>query len=434
MRRLLLVIYNLVAVPLLFLSFLLSSLFNSKIRRGIQGRRSNYARLCEQLAKVNPTAPRIWFHVSSYGEYLQAYPILKQLKTKYPAAIIIVSFYSPSGYDHVSLGEVVDVKCYLPFDSYWGAKKFVGLLAPTVAIIVRHDIWPNFVYRVAQQQIPLLLVDASLSDRSARLMPGLRQINRQLFSCMKAILTISEVEAEKFRRLLDRAENVMVVGDTKYDQVLERSQQRQAIATLLEKPELRQRQIWVVGSSWPRDEQFILPAFETLCRQFDDLLLILAPHEPEPHRVQEIEAYLAGAQLSAQRLSQLDNRPFVARCLIVDRIGVLAALYSLAKIAFVGGSFHYKVHNVLEPAIFGIPVLFGPKMTNSAEAQQLLANNAAILVRSREEIVATVTDLLQHANIANSYGQRARQIVMQNVGSSEKIAEILLSFLPQTNR
>lgn len=434
MRRLLLIIYNLFAVPLLFLSFLLSGLFNSKIRRGIHGRLKNRAMLRAQLDKVDPMAPRIWFHVSSYGEFLQAQPILRHLKQKYPALVIVVSFFSPSGYDHVSVGDIVDVKCYLPFDSYWGAKKFVAMLAPTVAAIVRHDIWPNFVYRLAQQHIPLLLVDASLSDKSARLLPLVQKINRQLFGCMTAILAISEAEAAKFQQLMDHPEQVMVVGDTKYDQVFERGQQREAIAALTEIPALQQSKIWVVGSSWPMDEHFIFPAFEALCRQFDDLVLILAPHEPVPRRIQELEARLARAQLPALRLSQLVGNQFNARCLIVDRVGVLAALYSLATIAFVGGSFHYKVHNVLEPAVFGIPVLFGPKMTNSAEARQLLAHEAAILVRSREDIVETVTNLLQHADLASAYGQRARQIVMQNVGSSEKIAEILWQFLPMMTR
>lgn len=434
MRRLLLVIYNLVAVPLLFLSFLLSGLFNSKIRRGIQGRRNMYALLRQQLDRLDPAAPRIWFHVSSYGEFLQANPIFNHLKHQSPTVKIVVSFFSPSGYEQVSLGATVDVKCYLPFDSYWGAKKFIALLRPTVAVIVRHDIWPNFVYRLAQQNIPLLLVDASLSDKSARLLPIVRAINRQLFSCMAAILTVSAAEAAKFRRLIDRAEKVMVVGDTKYDQVFERGQQREGIAALAKMPTVQQSKIWVVGSSWPTDEQFIIPAFETLCRRFDDLVLILAPHEPVPRRIQEIEERLARAQLTSMRLSQLADTQFAARCLIVDRIGILAAIYSLGQIAFVGGSFHYKVHNVLEPAVVGVPVLFGPKMTNSAEAQYLLAHDAAIMVRSSEEIVATISHLLQAAPAAKAYGQRARQIVMQNVGSSEKIAATLLQFLPLADR
>lgn len=434
MRRLLLVIYNLVAVPLLFFSFLLSGLFNSKIKRGIQGRRNMYALLREQLDRLDPAAPRIWFHVSSYGEFLQANPICNHLKQQYPTVKIVVSFFSPSGYEHVSISEAVDVKCYLPFDSYWGAKKFIALLRPAVAVIVRHDIWPNFVYCLAQQNIPLLLVDASLSDKSARLLPIVRAINRQLFNCMAAILTVSEAEAAKFRRLMDHAEKVMVVGDTKYDQVFERGQQREGIAALAQMPIMQQSKIWVVGSSWPMDEHFIIPAFETLCRRFDDLVLILAPHEPVPRRIQEIEERLARAQLTSMRLSQLAGRQFTARCLIVDRIGVLAAIYSLGQIAFVGGSFHYKVHNVLEPAVFGVPVLFGPKMTNSAEAQYLLAHDAAIMVRSSEEIVATVSHLLQATDAASAYGQRARQIVMQNVGSSEKIAATLLQFLPLVDR
>ena len=429
MRRLVLVLYNILTVPLLFIGFLVLSRFNSKVRRGIEARKKIIHKTRAALSQVQADRPRIWIHVSSLGEFLQVKPVLQQLKKIDPKLFIIVSFFSPSGFEHVHDQPAFDYKCYLPFDSYFQAKKFVAVIAPKIAVIVRHDIWPNFVYRLSHEKIPLVLIDASLPQKSSRMMPILRQINKYLFSCMKAICAISEEEAEKLRRIVDTPEKILVTGDTKYDQVFERSKNLDAIAPFLQEPNFKQKKIFVVGSSWPMDEEQIIPAFAQLCHKFDDLIMILAPHEPLPHRIEEIENRLQQVQLTSTRLSQFKSGEFNARCLIIDQVGLLANIYYLGCVSFVGGSFHYKIHNVLEPAIYGLPVLFGPKMKNSSEAQYLLNHDAAILVNSRQEIEQVLIRLLENPDLAQQYGQRARQIVMQNVGSSEKIAQLLMRYL-----
>jgi len=246
---------------------------------------------------------------------------------------------------------------------------------------------------------------------------------------MEAILAVSATEAEKLGKLVADPGKISVIGNTKYDQVFERSQNLDRIAALLEEPKLKQKRILVVGSSWQADEDFLIPAFQQLREKFDDLIMILAPHEPSPEHIQQLEFQLDQAQLTSARLSLFKPGQFDSHCLIIDQIGLLANIYYLGKIAFVGGSFYSKIHNVLEPAVYGIPVIFGPKMTNSAEAQHLLTNEAAILVKSTQELVDVITSLLNIPELAKTYGQRAKQIVMQNVGSSEKIANFLLQYL-----
>jgi len=429
MRRLLLVFYNIFIVPLLFLGVVVGSLINAKIRKGLRGRRKIIKKIQYSLPPVKTEGSRIWIHVSSYGEFLQAKPVLSYLKKLNPNIFNIISFFSPSGYDNVAVQTPVDFKCYLPFDSYFQAKKCISIIAPKVAVIVRHDIWPNFVWRLSQKKIPLILIDASIHQKSSRLLPIFKQINRYLFSLMEAILVISTEEQQKFSQLVEDTKKLIVIGDTKYDQVYERSQHLDRIARLIKEPGLKQKKIIIAGSSWQADEDYLIPAFKQLSSKFEDLILILAPHEPTPSRVEEIEHRLNQAQLTSERLSQLKPGQLDSHCLIIDQIGLLANIYYLGKITFVGGSFHYKIHNVLEPAVYGIPVIFGPKMTNSSEAQNLLKHDAAILVNSSQEIVEVTSNLLENPEYAKGYGERARQVVMQNVGSSETIAQFLLKYL-----
>ncbi len=428
MRLLFSVLYNAIAVPLIFLGVKVLSIFNPKIQKGLQGRKETLKHIHNDL-KISQDRPRILIHVSSYGEFLQVRPVLMHLKQLKPQIFIIISFFSPSGFEHVSVESPIDMKCYLPFDSYFQVKKFVAAVAPKTVVIVRHDIWPNFICRVSREKIPLILIDASIPKKSSRFIPIFKQINRILFSFMGTILAISDAEAARLRQLIDDPAKISVTGDTKYDQVFERSRHLDRIALLLEEPKLKAQKVVVVGSSWPTDEEFLIPAFQQLRQKFVDLIVILAPHEPVPDRIKQIEQRLETSDLTSLRLSQLTRGRFDHHCLIVDQIGLLANIYYLGKIAFVGGSFHYKIHNVLEPAVYGIPVLFGPKMTNSSEAQHLLSHDAAFLVNSVPEIVCIVSDLLENPDHAKIYGERARQIVMQNVGSSEKIAKFLLPYL-----
>ncbi|MCI0493825.1 hypothetical protein L0Z72_02370, partial [candidate division KSB1 bacterium] len=204
---------------------------------------------------------------------------------------------------------------------------------------------------------------------------------------------------------------------------------REKLDLLLQSTVLKKSKVLVAGSTWPEDEAQIIPAFQQLVQQFPDLVLIIAPHEIDAHRIEQVEDRLHKAELSSVRYSQFKAEKFDARCLIIDKIGLLANIYYLGAMAFVGGSFHYKIHNVLEPSVYGIPVLFGPKMKNSSEAENLLKHKAAILVNSTADIVDVIANFLQNPNLAKEFGERAKSIVMENVGSSRKIAAFLQQYL-----
>jgi 3-deoxy-D-manno-octulosonic-acid transferase len=246
---------------------------------------------------------------------------------------------------------------------------------------------------------------------------------------LSGVFVIEKDEVVGFRKLGVEEAKIKIVGDTKYDQVFDRSQKREKIAPLLNHPVLQNKQVLVAGSTWPADEEIVIPAFCSVAKKVDKLLLIIAPHESQTKRITEIEHLCRQFHLKSVRWSELAKLTNDCQCLIIDQIGLLSSIYSLGKVAFVGGSFYYKIHNVLEPAVFGIPVFFGPKMTTSAEALKLLENEAAIMVTSVKQVADLLTKIFKDSVYANRYGDRAKKLVYQNTGSSRKIAELLIGNL-----
>ncbi len=424
--------YNVIVIPLLYLGFHFIGLFNDKVRRGIRGRRGVLKKLKNDLGTFQ--SPRLWFHISSYGEYQQAKPVLMKLKSDLPDLFIVVTFFSPSAYEHIQSEQPVDYICYLPFDTLHHVRRFLALVDPVLAVVVRHDIWPNYIWTLNQKKIPVILIDASLPVHSSRFWPIIRSFSRRLFSSFDEIYTISQEEKDRLSVLVSDPDRLIVTGDTKFDQVHQRSLNMQKIDHLQHHPSLKDRRIWVVGSSWPADEEKIIPCFASLAKKFTDLLLIIAPHEPSEGRISDIESLLGIHGLAAVRYSHFQSVSMGFRALIIDRIGLLANLYSLGTIAFVGGSFESKVHNVLEPAIYGIPVMFGPKIWTQAEAELLVKRDAAWIVHSTEELTERVTHLLENPELANQLGQRARQVVLEHTGATEKIASLLKKWIEQKVR
>jgi 3-deoxy-D-manno-octulosonic-acid transferase len=194
------IVYNFIVIPMLYLSFHAAGLFNDKIRRGIRGRKNLLTRISKDLKDI--TNKKVWFHISSYGEYEQAKPVMVQLKAARPDVVIIVSFFSPSAYEHIKVSPPVDYICYLPMDSKSNAKQFVSIVDPVLAVVVRHDIWPNFIWELNRQHVPVVLIDASIPPKSSRLWPIFRGFNRNLYSSFNYILTISKLQSETINNLL----------------------------------------------------------------------------------------------------------------------------------------------------------------------------------------------------------------------------------------
>jgi 3-deoxy-D-manno-octulosonic-acid transferase len=411
------VAYNLFIIPVLSVSIRISSVFNKKIRTGISGRKRIFEELIINRLAIDETKKTIWFHSSSLGEFEQAKPIIEKLKNE-TSLNIVVSFFSPSGYENSKKYPFADLITYMPFDSKWRAERFIKVLNPDAAVFMRYDIWPNHIWALSKKKIPDLLVDATMKKKSPRKFPLIKSFHKYVFKEFKKILTISDQDAKGFMSFGCSPEKIEVVGDTRFDRVYDRSLAAKTTKIIDDKV-LQNKKVLVAGSTWEQDEEVLLPVFKKLAKFDSNVMLIIAPHEPTLLHLEKIENEFAG-KLQTIRLSHLSSY-IRQRVIIVDSIGVLSILYNHADAAFVGGSFKQNVHNVLEAAVYGIPVLFGPKIENSQEAKQLVETAGGMLVRDKREMYRRLRTLFQDENLRKRRGEKSLEYVQKNVGATEKI-------------
>lgn len=410
------ILYNIIFIPIFWILLQAASLFNSKIRRGIRGRRDLFGQLKRDVARLK-YAKRIWFHSSSMGEFEQAKPIIAALREKYHNLNIIVSFFSPSGYDHSKNYKFADVITYLPFDSRTHARRFLDLIQPTVAVFVRYDVWPNHLWELRARGIPSLIANATMRRTSARFYPLLKGFHRLLYDNFTSILTVSERDAQMFKLFGLSQSAVEPIGETRYDQVWQRVNEAKQKHVVPEHV-VKNKKVVVAGSTWPEDEEVLIPAIKKLVQYSSKVLVILVPHEPTVEALEDIEMKL-GFKLRSIRFSDLndyDGEPVI----IVDSVGILMQLYQYAGVAYVGGSFRQGIHNVLEPAVYGIPVVFGPEHTNSQEAMELARRGGGFVVGNQMECYRTLHTLLDDKKAASAGGTQAINLVKENIGATRR--------------
>ena len=417
------IIYNVFFIPVLYLILIFISLFNKKIRSGISGRKRIFEELILSRLTLDLSKKTIWFHSSSLGEFEQAKPIIEKLK-KETDVKIIVSFFSPSGYENSKKYPYADIITYLPFDSKWRAKRFIELIAPNMAVFMRYDIWPNHIWTLKKKKIPCLLVDATMKKNSPRKFPLLRSFHKYLFEDFTKILTVSEEDADGFKSFNCKKVKVKVVGDTRFDRVYSRSLASKE-SKILNKDVLKGSKVLVAGSTWPQDEDVIIPSFLKLLKYDKNAVMIIAPHEPTLLHLEKLEHEFAG-QASFIRLSNINNYTD-QRIIIVDSIGVLSILYNYADVAFIGGSFKINVHNVLEAAVYGVPVLFGPKIENSQEAKKLVEAGGGIMIKDKNSFYRSLRKLFSDDELMKECGRKSNEFVHNNVGTTDRIIKEIFS-------
>jgi 3-deoxy-D-manno-octulosonic-acid transferase len=417
MKKLWQICYNIFFIPFFSILVQVASIFNKKIRKGIAGRKRIFEDLILNRLALDNSKKSIWFHSSSLGEFEQAKPIIEKLKNE-TSIDIIVSFFSPSGYENSIKYPFADLITYMPFDSKNRAERFVELIKPDLAIFMRYDIWPNHIWTLSRKEIPTFLVDATMKKKSLRKIPLLKLFHRYLFREFKKILTISELDAEGFKGFGCEDDKIEVVGDTRFDRVFNRSLAARTTKIIGEEI-LQNKKVLIAGSTWEQDEEVLIPVFKKLVKFDDNILLIIAPHEPTLLHLEKIENEFAH-KLKTIRLSHLSNYTN-QNVIIVDSIGVLSILYNHADVAFVGGSFKQNVHNVLEAAVYGVPVLFGPKINNSQEAKQLVDSAGGMLVRGKREMYRRLRSLFQDKDLRERRGKKSFDYVQSYMGATEKI-------------
>ena len=417
MKKIWFIVYNVIVIPALYVMIHAAGFFNKKVKRGIKGRRRIFEELILNAAALDKTKKLVWFHSSSLGEFEQAKPIIEELR-KDQGINILVTFFSPSGYENSRKYPYADLISYIPFDTYSNAKRFIQIVHPSLAVIMRYDYWPNIVWAMSNLKVPCIIVDATMKPGSSRKYPLVKNFHKLLFGNITKILTVSEADSGGFKLFGCSDEQVHAVGDTRFDRVYQRSITARE-RNLIKDEILTGKKVFVAGSTWEEDEEVILPAFTTLAKYDKDVILIIAPHEPTLLHLEKIENEFSG-KLKTIRFSFLNNYKD-ERVIIIDSIGILLTLYTYADTAYVGGSFKQGIHNVLEAAVYGIPVIFGPKIENSQETQMLLSRGGGILIKNKMEAYRRLRTLFSNEQYRKEKGKISYDYVQEYLGATAKI-------------
>jgi 3-deoxy-D-manno-octulosonic-acid transferase len=380
-------------------------------RRGVRERFAAFRR--------DPSRPLLWMHAPSVGEGLQARPVLECARVARPDLQLAYTWFSPSARSFAAALDV-DFRDVLPFDSAADMRAALASLAPTALVFSKLDVWPTLAREASRRGTRLGLVSATLAQSSSRRSPLASSILRDAYARLERVGAVSAEDADRLIALGVPAARVSVTGDTRFDQVWARAAGVDR-ASLLLAPLRSDRFTLVAGSTWPSDEERLLPAWSRVVARAgaSPPRLIVAPHEPSPAHLALIERWAAAEGLSAARLGAAASAS--ADVVLVDRVGVLGDLYALADAAFVGGAFHSAgLHSVLEPAAFGVPVLFGPQHRGTRDAKLLLDADAALVVGDAAELESALDCWIGSPDTRRAAGAAARTIVHRGLGAAER--------------
>jgi 3-deoxy-D-manno-octulosonic-acid transferase len=400
-------------------------LFSSKIRGGLKDRQKLFERLLIDTADLDRSKKLLWFHSASMGEFEQAKPIIQQIKDKYDLNILI-TFFSPSGYNNSLNYPYADIVSYLPFDTPSRVNRYLNITKPDLIVLMRYDVWPNLIWQSFKRKIPCMIVDATMAKNSKRKFPVVKQFHHSLYRRFTKILTVSDKDKEGFLEFKVDPDNLESVGDTRFDRVHQKSINAKEMK-LFEDGFFEGKKVFVFGSSWESDEEVILPAFFKLAQHDKDVVMIIAPHEPSIIRLEKLENSFIGKERSI-RFSYLKNYSG-ERIILIDSIGILLTLYYYADVVYVGGSFREGVHNVLEPAVYGSPVIFGPKIEGSQEALAMLEDGSGILVENKKQAYRKLRTLFLSEGERKRTGEKAKSFVTTHLGATEKICSHIEKYL-----
>ena len=428
-------LYNTLVIPALTVGFYIAARFSPKIREGLAGRRGVFDSIEEQLSSARELSQTAWFHFTSVGEFEQAKPLIEAFKDE---TRIVLTYFSPSVYSNVANYPHYDAAIYLPLDTSRNVERLFQIIKPSLLIFSKFDIWPNLVWCAAKYKIPVALIAGTLHPKSKRLGFFARSFFRDVHQHISAHCVISDDDAQRFRTICPPSAQIEVTGDTRFDRVYQRAIAVDGTIEFFPGQSTLQRPILIAGSTYLEEEQVVFEAFSRLRENAShnpdcDSLphLILVPHEPTAARIDEIQTQLDRLELSWVCFSELQEGVGLSQTdvIVIDTIGLLAQLYRLGDVAFVGGSFHGSVHNVMEPAAMAKPILFGPTIHNAYEAGILKARGAAQLVNNAEEMTEALTALLSDERKRIQMGQIGKQVIEENLGASERTLTQIMPYL-----
>ena len=365
--------------------------------------------------KIDRNAKYIWFHASSLGEFEQGRPLIEKIKAEHPEYKILLTFFSPSGYEVRRNYGGADVVCYLPFDTPYRVKKFLDLSKPVMAIFIKYEFWDNYLSELKRRNIPVYIVSA-IFRKEQLFFKWYGGMYRKVLSYFTHIF----VQDDASRELLSKygVMNVSVFGDTRFDRVQDvykNTKQVPMVDLFVNNNRSDNQLTMVAGSSWQQDEEVYLNYFN----EHPELKLIIAPHEIHKDHLMHIESMLKRPSI---RLSEATEKDIKGKsCLIVDSFGLLSSIYRYGDLAYIGGGFGAGIHNVLEAAVYGIPVIFGPKYQKFKEARDLLQVGGAFSITDEKTFESKMEELSTYRDLLEAAGAAAGDFVKSNIGATNRI-------------
>lgn len=403
-------LYNL-AIIIYDIAVHLAAPFSRKSRKMMKGHWVVYELLRQQLEK---DARYIWFHAASLGEFEQGRPLIEKIRAKYPDYRILLTFFSPSGYEVRKNYRGADIVCYLPFDKPRNVKKFLDLVNPCMAFFIKYEFWKNYLDELHKRRIPVYSV-SSIFRRGQIFFKWYGGTYRNVLRNFDHLF----VQNERSKRYLAKIgiNRVTVVGDTRFDRVLQIREEAKDLPLV----ELfkNNTMTFVAGSSWQPDEDLFIEYFN----QHPEVKLIIAPHVIDENHLVEIIRKLKRPYVRYTRADEKNVRK--ADCLIIDCFGLLSSIYRYGEIAYIGGGFGVGIHNTLEAAVYGIPVIFGPKYQKFQEAIRLLEAKGGFSIKSYEELKALLDRMLEDEEFLRESGMNAGLYVTDNAGATDRVLNMI---------
>jgi 3-deoxy-D-manno-octulosonic-acid transferase len=396
----------------------IAALFNRKARLFAHGRKRQFIRLREVIPAEAVVA---WFHCASLGEFEQGRPVMEAYRQKYPQHKILLSFFSPSGYEVRKNYDGADYVCYLPVDTPRNARRFLKIVRPCTAVFIKYEFWHNYLYLLKKQAVPTYIISAIFRP-SQVFFKWYGGFFRNMLKTYRCLFVQDETSAGLLKKI--GIEHAEVVGDTRFDRVWAHTRQPADLPLLTA---FTQDAVTIIaGSSWMSDEERLAEAMRVLP---DNVRMVFAPHEIHEECIVGIERLFE--KYHPQRYTKIRLSPFAlppsSRVLIIDTIGLLLSAYSYGQIAYVGGGFDTGngVHNTIEPAAYGLPVLFGPVYQKYAEAVGLVGNGGGKSVKNTAELIACLQEWVRQPEKRQEAGQISAEYVGKNQGATQRIMALL---------
>lgn len=398
-----LLLYN-IGIQVYYFIVIIASAFNTKAKSWINGRKSqNVTRLSDS----------IWFHFASLGEFEQGRPVLEETRSRYPGQHIVVTFFSPSGYEIRKNTPLADAVYYLPLDTAQNARQFINAIQPRAAVFTKYEYWFHFFNELHARQIPLYVISAIFRPEQV-FFKWYGSLHRQILTKIKHLF-VQDTDSKTLLQTIG-INAVSVSGDTRFDRVWANAQHPKDLPLIAEFK--NNWPVFIAGSTWPKDEELIAP----LAARHSDWKFIIAPHEIGADKIDRLMDLLpAEKTIRFSQITASQKALSEYQVLVIDNIGMLSSLYQYGRIAYIGGGFGVGIHNTLEAAAFGLPVIFGPNYQKFKEAKDLITLQAGFSINSSEELTEVTSRLINTHNFYQAASTAAQLYVNTHKGATDTV-------------